>query len=135
MYPKVNSPVKIREKRVTASLQIAYSYLVSRPVILISIMHEPSVLNNQSLVMQPDMINFVFLQHKQSCSHELSLHHTSLCHAHSAFLLFHDSCTTMSCFALPRTYCSDSLCHDFFPAKLHFVRHNHTMLLSSCTIM
>ncbi len=116
----------------TASLQI-YSTTIVSPVILISIMHEPLMLNNHYLV-QPNMINYVFLQHIQSCSHELS-HHTSLCHAHSAFLLFHDSCTTMSCFALPHTSCTDSLCHDFFPAKLHFVIHNHTMLLSSGTIM
>ncbi len=122
MYPIVHSPVKIREKRATASLQIAYSYLVSGPVMLISIMHEPSV--HHSLVMQPDMINFVFLRHIQSCSHELS-HHASLCHVKRYLVMY----------ALQRTYCTDSLCHDFFPAKLHFVIHNHTSLLSSCTIM
>ncbi len=56
-----------------------------------------------------------------SCSHELS-HHTSLCHTQHVM-----SSATLSCYyALTRTYCTDSLCHDFFS----LVMHNHAMFHS-----
>ncbi len=105
MYPKVHSPIKIREKRVTASLQIAVKLVTSQW----SCHYHSSAFNaKQSFPsdIQPDMINYVFLQYIQSCSHELS-HHASLCHAQHVM-----SSATLSCFS--------TLCHAP-SALIHYV--------------
>jgi hypothetical protein len=112
MYSIVHSPLKIREKGVTASLQIVY--LVNGPAILISIMYQPLILNNHYLV-QPDMINNVFPQNIQ----------------------FMQSWTITSCFTLSCTTCHVKRYFVMYALNAPTALIHYVMIfsLSSCTIM